>query len=135
MTIKKSIDKFLPQLLVLVTIGIGVFLLFFVITCTWIGFDVKSQCERAEDKYDKDCVESLVMLLDNEDESFHARNSAIWALGQMGDSRALPILEKYYTGDIPEREPLNKVISQYELKKALALARGGVNITAIFWRY
>jgi len=135
MTIKKIIDKFLPQLLVLVAIGTGVFLLFFVITCTWIGFDVKSQCERAEDKYGKDCVESLIMLLDNENEDFRDRNTAIWALGEMGDTRALPVLEKYYTGEIPEREPLNKVISQYELKKALSLTRGGVNLTAIFWRY
>lgn len=135
MTSKKLINKFLPQLLVLMAIGIGVFLLFFVISCTWIGFDVKSQCERAEDKYGKDCVESLMMLLDNENESFHARNSAIWALGQMGDSRALPMLEKYYTGNIPDREPLNGTISQYELKKAINLAQGGVNITTIFWKY
>jgi hypothetical protein len=135
MTIKKIIDKLLPQLSVLVAIGIGVFLLFFVITCTWIGFEVKSECKHAQDKYDGDCVGALIELLDNENEGFKDRNTAIWALGEMGDARALPVLEKYYTGDIPEREPLNKVISQYELKKALNLARGGTNLTAIFWRY
>jgi len=53
----------------------------------------------------------------------------------LGDSRALPTLQKYYTGNIPNREPLDGVISQYELKKAINLTSGGVNLTAIFWRY
>jgi hypothetical protein len=55
-------------------------------------------------------------------------------LGQYGDNRALPALQNYYTGDIPEKEPLDKMISQYELKKAIKLAKGGLNITALFWR-
>jgi hypothetical protein len=72
--------------------------------------------------------------LEDENRSFKARNSAIWALGQFGDSRALPVLEKYYTGNIPDREPLNGTISQYELKKAIKLAKGGTNISAFIWR-
>lgn len=115
-------------------IGFSIFLLFFVITCSWIGFDVKHQCKSAVSKYEKDCVESLIKTLDNNKESYQTRNSAIWALGQMGDVRALSVLKKYYTGKIPSREPLNKGISQYELKKAIKLVEGGLNITAIFWR-
>jgi hypothetical protein len=56
------------------------------------------------------------------------RNSAIWALGQLGDGRALPALERYYMGIIPDREPFDEMISQYELNKALHLAKGGTNI-------
>lgn len=115
-------------------IGASVVLLFFFVCCTWIGFDVKSQCLDAKREYGKDCVMSLIALLDDEQKGFRARNSAIWALGQLGDKRALPVLQKYYTGDIPEREPLDKTISQYELKKAVNLASGGFNMTAIFWR-
>jgi hypothetical protein len=55
-------------------------------------------------------------------------------LGEFGGSRALPVLQKYYTGNIPDREPLDEMISQYELKKAIELASGGPNITAWLWR-
>jgi len=116
------------------TVGFGIFLLFFVITCTWIGYDVKSQCYEAKRQYKKDCTESLISLLLDEKQSFRQRNSAIWALGQLGDKRALPVLQKYYTANIPAREPLDQSISQYELKKAINLAGGGLNITAFVWR-
>ena len=128
----KSIKK---PVLFLFTIGVSIFLLFFVICCTWIGYDVKSKCQDAKAEYGGDCTEALISLLNDDHRGFKARNSAIWALGQLGDSRALPVLQSYYTGNIPDREPLAKVISQYELKKAINLAGGGTNITAIFWRY
>ena len=116
-------------------IGISIFLLFFVILCTLIGFDVKTHCRDAKSEYSGTCVDALILLLQDENKSFKSRNSAIWALGQMGESRALSVLQSFYTGNIPQREPLNKVISQYELKKAIKLTSGGTNITAIFWRY
>ena len=55
-------------------------------------------------------------------------------MGQIGDSRALPVLQNYYTGNIPPREPLSKTISQYELQKAIDLARGEFNLSAWAWR-
>jgi hypothetical protein len=90
-------------------VGLSIMLLFFMIGCSWIGYEVKIACEGA-------------------------RNRAIWALGQLGDERALLVFEKYYTGEIPEREPLSEVISQYELKKAIKMAEGGVNLSAWVWR-
>lgn len=120
----------------LTAVGVGIFLLFFVIACTWIGYDVKDQCKSAEREYgNSSCVEALSRLLDDETRGYRARNDAVWALGQLGDSRALPVLKKYYTGNIPEREPLDETISQYELKKAINLAQRGTNLTAVFWRY
>lgn len=116
-------------------IGVSIFILFFVIACTWIGYDVKQKCRDAKYQYGGNCTEALISLLNDSSRGFRDRNSAIWALGQLGDSNALPVLQEYYTGDIPDREPLDKVISQYELKKAVALTSGGKNITAIFWRY
>jgi hypothetical protein len=134
MKMKIKTKDIIQRLLYVGAIGISIFFLFFVVTCTWIGFDVKSQCKDATSQYGGDCVESLISLLNDENRSFRSRNSAIWALGQLGDGRALPVLKSYYTGDIPNREPLDKVISQYELKKAVNLTSGGLNITAIFWR-
>ena len=116
-------------------IGASIVVLFFVITCAWIGYEVKDLCQEAKREYGNSCVESLIKLLDDEKKGFRARNHAIWALGQLGDSRALPVLNSYYTGNIPDREPLDGTISQYELKKAVELAKGGTNITAFIWRW
>lgn len=109
----------------------SLFTFMFIVTCTLIGLSVSQRCEVAQDRYSGDCVEALISYLDNEENSYESRNSAIWALGQIGDTRALPILEKYYTGNIPDREPIDKVISQYELKKAINLTSGGFNITKL----
>lgn len=128
----KSIKQ---KLFFLGAVGFSIFLLFFVMTSIWIGYDVKNHCQEAKRDYGGDCVEALITLLNDENKGFRARNSAIWALGQLGDSRALPVLQSYYTGNIPSREPLDKSISQYELKKAINLTSGGFNATAIFWRY
>jgi len=123
------------QIIFIGSIGISIFILFFIITCTWIGFDVKTKCFDAKKEYGGSCTESLISLLEDENRGFKARNSAIWALGQLGNPNALSSLQKFYTGNIPDREPLDKTISQYELKKAINLVNGGKNITAIFWRY
>lgn len=125
----------LKTVIYLGAIGVSVFLLIFVISCTWIGFDVKNQCQIATRTYGGDCVTALSALVSDEHRGFRERNNAIWALGQLGDSRAYPLLKTMYTGNIPDREPLDTMISQYELKKAVALTNGGYNMTAIFWRY
>jgi len=122
-------------LMYLFAIGLSIFLLFFFITTIWIGHEAKRLCQEAQWEYHTtDCVEALIATLDDENQGYRTRNHAIWALGQFGDSRALPVLQKYYTGTIPDKESLNNVISQYELKKAIILAGGGVNLTAPFWR-
>ncbi len=111
------------------------FILFFIATSYIIGRDVKKLCLEAKKDYGGSCTDALISLVKDEERDFGKRNSAIWALGQLGDSRALPTLQSLYTGYIPPREPWNKTISQYELKKAINLASGGLNITAIIWRY
>ena len=111
------------------------FVLFFTATSFIIGRDVKRLCLEAKRDYSGDCVEALITQLNDENQDFRARNHAVWALGQLGDSRALLTLQKYYTGNIPNKEPLDGAISQYELKKAINLTSGGVNLTAVFWRH
>ncbi len=127
--------KNLKQLIVYAgAVGISILLLFFVIICTAIGYDVKRQCQEAKGAYGGDCVEAFITTLENANNPFRTRNEAIWALGQIGDSRALPVLQSYYTGNIPPREPMDKTISQYELQKAIALAQGEFNLSAWAWR-
>lgn len=104
------------------------------VSSLWIGESVKEKCEIAEARYKKDCVESLMMSFEDSNNSFRERNGSVWALGQIGDKRALETVKKYYTGEIPDREPYNEVLSQYEMKKAIKLLEGGFNITAVVWR-
>ena len=115
-----------------VAIGISIFLLFVVITFSWISYEVKNQCLSAQREYGDNCTESMISLLNDENKSYRSRNDAIWTLGQLADKRALPILKSYYTGNIPPREPLNETLSQYELKKAIQWCETG-NLTS--WMY
>jgi hypothetical protein len=115
-------------------VGLSIALLFLMIGCSWIGYEVKIACEEAKRYKEGDCVEALTAVVDDEKMGFWERNRAIWALGQLGDERALLVFEKHYTGKIPEREPLGELISQYELRKAIRLAEGGVNLSAWVWR-
>ncbi len=118
-------------IVLLISVGLGVMFMLFVIANTWIGYEVQSECENAQRQYDGDCVEALLSTIDDDHNSFETRNSAIWAVGQLGDERALEILNKYYTGNIPDREPLDQTMSQYELKKAINLSKGGTNLTKL----
>lgn len=123
------------KIMYLAAIGTSIFFLFFFITSVWIGYEAKSLCQQAQEQYSGDCIEALIVQVDDEHQGFRDRNHAIWALGQIGDSRALPVLEKHFTGNMPDREPLDETISQYELQKAIKLASGGTNLTAWMWRW
>lgn len=123
------------KMLYLFVLGASLFILFIMIIGVWIGHEAQRLCQEAKWEYQKnECVEALMLTLDDEKQGFRTRNHAIWALGQFGDSRALTVLQKYYTGNIPAREPLDETISQYELKKAINLANGGSNLLAWLWR-
>jgi len=132
MNILQKIDKNLTGYVV--GVGILLFLFVFLITCTQIGYDVKKRCELAQSKYGGDCVDALMSQV-ADDSSQYGKNGAIWALGQLGNKKALSFLEKYNTGEkLPDREKWNEGISQYELRKAIKLIRSGFNLSAFVWR-
>lgn len=131
---KRKNNKFIEWVLYWAAVGMGAFVLFFLVTTTLIGQSVYSKCEFATGHYGGDCVEALIHIVQDVDMPYSTRNNGIWALGQLGDNRALPILQEMYTGNIPEREPYDDGISQYELKKAIKLLEGGFNASAIIWR-
>lgn len=127
-------------LLILIAIGLSLLFITFIASGLMIGAEVESVCRVAKQEYETDgsasprCVDALIMLVGDENKSYRMRNSAVWALGQLGDKSALPVLRQYYTDNIPAKESLEKSISQYELKKAIKLVNGGPNITAFIWR-
>lgn len=100
----------------------------YVVSCAWIGYSAQEMCNNAKRQYAGDCVEALITELQDENVSFHDRNDTIWALGQIGDTRALPVIEKMYTGDMT-RTKYDTEVSQYELSKAVRLLHGATNVT------
>lgn len=126
-------EKLGQWLLYWLVFGVGFVVLMFLVTSTWIGMSVKDKCSMAQGRYEGDCVEALIQMVDGEYNSNRDRNYAIWALGQMGDVRGREVLQKYYTGVIPDREPYDAGLSQYEIKKALKLLDTGVNLTHLVW--
>ena len=109
--------------------------LIFVITSLWIGSDVRRYCKSAKRAYPGTCVYALSKMVDDRSIPFRDRNHAIWTLGQLGNPEALTYLFKYYTGIVPEKESLDSGLSQYEMGKAIKLMQGGINISALVWRW
>lgn len=108
------------------------FILMVAIISAWVSFTTASTCQRAQkNSPSSDCVTALTARLSDESQSYSDRNDAIWALGQLGDERALPVLQQHFTGQIPQQEPWNETLSQYELQKAIGLLNGGWNITSL----
>jgi len=101
----------------------------------WIGHDVADRCSKAKAVHGGDCVQALIAQLDDRTRDLRSRNDATWALGQLGDRRALPVVRKYYSGWDGEPEPPDVVLSQYELKKALGQLEGDVNLGRFVWRF
>lgn len=119
----------------IISIGVMFFLLTFFVSANLIGNEVENRCKIVQKEYEGDCVEALMKLIEDETTSYGEKNRAIWALGQLGDKRALPFLQKYHTGyDGNNRIKQDEAISQYELYKAIKLLNGGFNVTAFIWR-
>jgi len=128
--------KYQKIILFLIIIGLAAFAALFFVSTAIIGKSVYQKCEYAQTKYEGDCVEALIAFLQDDVQNYsNERNSAIWALGQLGDSRALPVLKEYYTGYTKgKREGLSDGLSQYELYKAIKLLEGAFNAGAWVWR-
>ena len=86
-----------------------------------IRSDVAEDVARAEREFQGDRVEALMALVDSDRHPFRERNRAVWALGQIADPRALPVLHKHYTGAECQHD---KYLCQRELKKAIDTCSG-----------
>ncbi len=80
-----------------------------------IHFGVTDAARSAMKKYPGDRVQAFCSLVDCQTCSRQERNRAVWALGQIRDARALPILMKYYNQ--PGQTCRN--VCQNELQKAI----------------
>jgi hypothetical protein len=106
---------------------LAVILILFVMLCWSIRSSVKSISAEATHEHAGDRIEALMTYVNSEDHTLRERNRAVWALGQIGDERAVPALERFYVG-----EPCNhdESLCQRELGRAIKLCKGGLNLTA-----
>ncbi len=83
---------------------------------------IRSGLQRVSDdavaRFPGDRAEALTQVVDCEACALADRNRAVWALGQMTEVRALPVLRKYY-----DAQPCNHSarLCQYELRKAIRM--------------
>ncbi len=108
----------------------------FCYTLRRIFVSVKEICAVAMERHQGDNVEALIALAGSQTASFRDRNRAIWALGQIGDKRALPLLEELDT-DEKQKKPYDRsaYIVQYTVEKAINQINGGFMATRWMYRW
>jgi hypothetical protein len=99
----------------------------YLMACWSIRSSVKAISAEATQQYSGDRIGALITYVDSENHSLRQRNRAVWALGQIGDKRALPVLERWYTGQPCDHD---NCLCQRELQKAIQLCKGSFNATA-----
>ncbi|MBN1806618.1 MAG: hypothetical protein JW837_15320 [Sedimentisphaerales bacterium] len=105
--------------------------------CLWIEVQLKEVCATATQKYPGDMVEALMKSVKTEESSYRAdiyraNNNAFWALGQLGDRRALPFLKGLSTGETCEH---STNLCQGEIQEAIQkLESDQFNLPKYLWR-
>jgi len=133
----KSTSRWRRRLLkgILIVLALGVVgILSFSLGIEWT---LKRTCEMATRQYPGDKVDALTMSVRTEPYGYNAHrydtnNRLVWALGQLGDRRALPFLQSLVTGEPCDHETN---LCQGEIAKAIAKLEGGeFNLPAFLWR-
>ena len=128
----------LRRILLRAIFAISVVFVVVIISLTlWIELELKKTCEKATQKYPGDKIEALMMSLETEtyglDTHLYKENiHIIWALGQLGDKRALPFLREFSTGETCNHETN---LCQGEIQSAIEkLERNQFNLPKFLWR-
>lgn len=87
----------------------------------WLQADARQFSAQAMQEFPGDEVEALLALAQSERHALARRNAAVHALGQIGDRRALPVLEKFLTGGQCQHD---RLLCQHELRKAIDRCNG-----------
>jgi len=95
----------------------------------YIEFSVQEICVIAQQAHPGDDLAALIVYMNSEEHSLKERNLAVWALGRLRNPRALPALEKAYTGESCDHD---RYLCQYELNKAIRHCKG--ETSSLFFR-
>lgn len=111
---------------------VGAIVVGFIAIALIIGRQVEDAITVAQSSQSGEPVEALISLAVSEEAPLPDRNSAIWALGQLGALEALPVLESLLAGASCDHD---SAICQYTLQKAIKACSGGFNLGAVIWRH
>jgi hypothetical protein len=106
-----------------IIVAFGLMVLGLAVLYLYIGNDVKSNIEIAQLKYGGDAENSLIAMVQDDDNSYYDRTHiAIWTLGQIRSQKAYDIMRAYYKDD-PNGSTCygkhDRMLCQYELSKAI----------------
>jgi hypothetical protein len=114
-------------------IFVSTVLVFYGAGCGMIYSSVAAFTQEAQEVYGGEPVPALIALLEDENASYENKNNAVWALGQIGDKRALPVLNELFTGEVQERPyDATAYIIQHTVRKAVRQING---FTLTRWMY
>ncbi len=94
----------------------------------YIGVTAYRVSQRASEKFGGDRVEGLMQQVECASCPMAERNMAVWALGQIGDVRALPELHAHETGKACNHA---KELCQHELMKAIRHIERGIPLHGV----
>jgi hypothetical protein len=87
----------------------------------YIAWEARWTGDRARAQFGGDRVTALARVVDCEARGLRQRDRAVWALGELKDERALPVLRSYYRGGKCDHA---RELCQYELDKAMRKISG-----------
>lgn len=140
MNVKKtkiaSLSTLSRLIIPILSVGFGCLIIMYGIVCWIIFSEVKEIRNDTMQTYNGEVVEAGIRLLQSDKHSYIEKNRVIWALGQIGDAKALPVLEQLRTDKSCE-EPCRKdtTICQYGLGKAVKSCKGAFSITKWMYRF
>lgn len=115
----------------LVGLALGGLMVAFLGVSFFIGHQVQDVVDQALAATPGDPVTALLVVAQSSTAPLDDRNSAVWALGQLGDQRALPELEALKANANCDHQ---SQLCEYGLTKAIELCRGATNLGALLWR-
>jgi hypothetical protein len=115
----------------ILAIAVGFLMIVYLGASLMIGWGINKESRSARAQFNGDRIEALMALVDCQNCRLENRNHAVWALGQLRDRRALPVLYKYRTG-----KPCNHLrqICQHEISKAIRWTEGNSYMLPQIWR-
>lgn len=133
----KSTSRLQRKLLWGMAISLCVCAVVIILFSLGIELGVKRVCGMATQKFPGDKVEALMMFVKSDKygynaELYSANIQEFWALGQLGDKRALPFLRNLLTGEPCDHETN---LCQGEIKEAIHKLEGDpFNLPKLLWR-
>ncbi len=97
-----------------------------------IGAGVRGAVAEAQARHPGEPIAALMAVASADDLAPAVRNRAIWALGQLGRSEAVPMLQSLVA---PGPCDHDSSVCRYEVEKAIAACSGTRNIGAVVWRH